>query len=83
MTVLDQLRDVFQEHGAEDVLYYRSQMDVVNVFYHKKGIDDRDSLRQDIDSVDREENIVCWQFEAVEDEDTIERIEDISTQLIS
>lgn len=81
MTDFDQLRDIFQDHEAEDVLYYRSQMGVVNVFYHRKEIDDWDSLRHDIDNVDGD--IVCWQFEAVDDEDTIERIEDVSTQLIS
>ena len=80
---IKRIRRIFERHGAEDVLYYESQMGTVNVFYHKKEIDSWNSLRRDIDSMNRGESIVCWQFEAIESEDSIEKIERISTQLVS
>jgi hypothetical protein len=80
---LDDIRDVFEQHGAEDMLYYYSESGILNVFYHKKGIDSLTSLRHDIDSLDEEYTISCWQFEAIQNEETIERVEEVSTQLIS
>jgi hypothetical protein len=80
---LDDIRDVFEQHGAEDVLYYYSESGILNIFYHKRDIDDLTSLRHDIDSLNEGYTISCWQFGAIQDEKTIERVEEVSTQLIS
>lgn len=79
---LDRLEQVFQAHGATDVLYYTSERGILNVFYHKKEIDNMTSLRHSVDALGGE-TVVCWCFESIDDEDTIERIEEVSTQLVS